>query len=119
MSDYSTTHLSLVDKNGKGWQSTMSFAEFLATWKDLKDRKEWLIHRVLELEKQIRVLQLPAKREAILTTMKKMAEPHNRLYISNRVGSTNWDWTAWQQLVNSGEVEKVKRGMYQVKEPRP
>lgn len=100
----------LEDNEGKKWVSGETYGSLLSKLKMLEERKDWLTDRVLAVDRQLRKVTKPQRKQAILDFMSKLDVPRNSTFVTNRLSYDEFDWETWKELVDSGTIEKVRRG---------
>ena len=100
----------LQDETGKQWISGDSYGSLLSKVAHLEERKNWMTDEILKLRKELRTVTKPKRAKAILDLVEKQDVPRRSIFFANRLTYDEFDWETWNELVQSGTIQKVKRG---------
>lgn len=107
----------LEDSEGKKWISSEFYGSLLKAIANLQEREKWMMVEILELRREVRILTKPKRAKAILDLIEKQDVPRRSTFFAHRLTCDEFDWETWRELVDSGKIQKVKRGkmtMYQM-----
>ena len=100
----------LQDETGKQGISGDSYGSLLSKVAHLEERKNWMTDEILKLRKELRTVTKPKRAKAILDLVEKQDVPRRSIFFANRLTYDEFDWETWNELVQSGTIQKVKRG---------
>lgn len=100
----------LQDEIGQQWVSGDSYGWLLSKVAFLEERKNWMTDETVRLRQEVRILTKPKRARAILDLVEKQDVPRRSIFFSHRLTYDEFDWETWNELVESGAIQKVKCG---------